>query len=170
MSDPTDPGPDRRRFLCQLAGSGCAVLLAQCTFSEVYTEAGSASLPFDVADPTYAALAEIGGTLGIDVTTDADPAKVLLIRRTAEQIVALERICPHTLCDMDPAGGLGVWDQAEDQLVCLCHLSTFAPDGRKLSGPSPRSIAAYAVSFDATTGTGTLTIGEPAAGDGGVDG
>lgn len=160
MSDLTGPGLDRRRFLCGLASCGCAVLLAQCTFSEVYTEAGNATLPFDLSDPTYAPLAQVGGTLGVDVATDADPVKVLFIRRTTDEIVALERICPHTLCDMNPAGGLGVWDQAEDQLICLCHLSTFAPDGRKISGPSPRSIASYPVTFDPATGTGVLTIGE----------
>lgn len=170
MTDRTGADLDRRRLLCGLAGCGCAVLIASCTIAEVYTEAGSATLPFDLATPPFDALAMVGGTLGVDVETSGDPAKVLLIRASEEAIVALERICPHTLCDMNPANGLGVWDQGEQQLICVCHQSVFARDGRKLSGPSPRGLAEYTVAFDAAAGTAVLTIGEGAPDAGMGDG
>jgi len=130
-----------------------------CTFSEVYTEAGAGELAFDIASPEFSALSTIGETLGIDIETDADPTKVLLIRRSADQILALERICPHTFCDM--SAPLGTWDTQAEQLICLCHNSVFAADGAKISGPTPRGIAAYTVEFDPVSGLGVVKVGEP---------
>jgi len=170
MTDRTGADLDRRRLLCGLAGCGCAALLASCTIAEVYTEAGEATLPFDLDRAPFDALAEVGATVAIEVDTSGDPASVLLIRQSQDAIIALERICPHTLCDMNPATGLGVWDQGAQQLICLCHQSVFASDGRKVSGPTPRSIAAYTVAFDATAGTGVLTIGDGAPDGGALDG
>lgn len=169
MTDRTGAEMDRRRFLCGLAGCGCAAVLASCTIAEVYTEAGDARLNFDLQTAPFDGLAEVGATVALDVETSGDPAPVLLIRTSQDVIVALERICPHTFCDMNPANGLGVWDQGEQQLICLCHQSIFASDGRKLSGPSPRGIAQYTVDFDPAAGTGVLTIGAADGSDGGVD-
>ncbi len=41
--------------------------------------------------------------------------------------------CPHLGCAVD-------WDAAGERFVCPCHDSVFAPDGRVVSGPSPRPL------------------------------
>lgn len=160
MTERSPAGPDRRRFLCGLAAGGCAAAMMPlgCTISDVFTQAGSGSLTFDVNSGDFSALATVGQKIGVEVPTDADPALVVLIRRAENEIIALEAICPHTFCDM--SGNLGTWDGGADQLICICHDSRFAPDGTLISGPSPRSIAAYPVEFDAASGQGTVTVGD----------
>lgn len=160
MSKEQREGVSRRTVLCGIA-CGCAVVAATtsgCTIAEVYTNAGSGELSFDLAEATYAPLSDLGGAVAVDIVTDADPVKALLIRNGEAQVIALERICPHTLCDMTP-GLLGAWDQAAQQLTCLCHTSIFDVDGNLLAGPSPRGIARYPVDFDAGSGTGRVQVG-----------
>lgn len=154
-------GIDRRGFLCGLAACGCvaAVGAAGCTIAEVYGQTGAGELAFDINSGDFAVLQTVGETFAVDIETDADPAAVLLVRNTEETIIALERICPHTFCDMKAP--IGVWDQPAQQLICICHQSIFSNDGTLVSGPSPRSIAAYSVEFDATTGQGVVRIGGP---------
>ncbi len=155
-------GIDRRGFLCGMAACGCAAALAQtgCTFSEVYNQTGAGELAFDINQGDFSALAEIGATLPIDIETDGDPAPVLLVRNAQDSVLALERICPHTFCDMRTP--VGVWDQPAQQLICVCHNSVFASDGALQAGPSPRGIAAYDVEFDPATGQGLVRIGTAA--------
>lgn len=153
---------DRRGFLCGVAACGCVAALgaAGCTISEVYSQTGAGELAFDVNVGEFAPLATVGETVAVDIETDGDPAPVLLVRNAESEVIALERICPHTLCDM--AAPLGSWDQSAQQLICLCHTSIFAADGAKVSGPTPRGIAAYPVEFDPATGRGVVRIGDPA--------
>lgn len=148
---------DRRGFLCTMAACGCAAALAGCTISEVYSQTGAGELAFDITQGEFAALQMVGATVAIDIETDADPAPVLLVRNAEDSVIALERICPHTFCDMKAP--LGSWDQQTQRLTCLCHISVFADDGQLISGPSPRGIAAYAVEFDPATGQGLVRIG-----------
>lgn len=152
-------GIDRRGFLCGMAACGCAAALAQtgCTFSEVYSQTGAGELAFDIGQGDFTALAEVGGTLAVDIETDGDPAAVLLVRNAEDTVIALERICPHTFCDMKSP--LGVWDQQAQSLTCICHNSIFLSDGALQAGPSPRGIAAYDVRFDPATGEGLVRIG-----------
>jgi len=152
-------GIDRRGFLCGMAACGCAAALVStgCTVSEVYNQTGAGELAFDINRGDFAALQEVGGTFAIDIETDGDPAPVLLVRNAEDSVIALERICPHTFCDMKSP--LGVWDQQAGNLTCVCHNSVFSEDGTLQGGPSPRSIAAYAVQFDPATGQGTVHIG-----------
>lgn len=152
-------GIDRRGFLCGVAACGCAAALAQagCTFSEVYTRTGSGELAFDINQSDFSALQTVGETLPVDVQTDGDPAAVLLVRNAEDSVIALERICPHTFCDM--TAPIGAWDQQAQSLTCICHNSIFSSDGALQAGPSPRGLAAYPVEFDAATGQGLVRIG-----------
>ncbi len=152
-------GLDRRGFLCGMAACGCAAALGAsgCTIAEVYTQTGAGELAFDINSGEFAALQTVGETVPVDVETSADPAPVLLIRNAEDSVIALERICPHTLCDM--TAPIGVWDQPAQQLICICHTSIFATDGALVSGPSPRGVAAYPVVFDPATGQGVVRIG-----------
>lgn len=134
--------------------------LPGCTISELKDAGGpppAEGINFNVADATYAALAEPGGM----VPVDAGPLAILLIRADDTRVVALERICPHEMCDMTPfaQGGVGSWDAGTMTLWCNCHASIFDTEGKQVSGPSPRDLVAYPVTFDAETGEGVLEVG-----------
>ena len=45
----------------------------------------------------------------------------------------LSPICPHLGCSIP-------WSEAKQEFLCPCHGAVFAPDGARVSGPSPRSM------------------------------
>jgi Rieske Fe-S protein len=45
----------------------------------------------------------------------------------------LSPICPHLGCSIP-------WNEAKQQFICPCHVAVFAMDGKKISGPAPRSM------------------------------
>lgn len=65
------------------------------------------------------------------VAHDVDLGAVWLVRH-GDGVVALSAVCPHLGCSIDalPDGSFG----------CPCHTSTFAADGAKTGGPSPRGM------------------------------
>lgn len=64
--------------------------------------------------------------------TDVALGACWLLRR-GEQVAALSTICPHAGCAVD-------FDEGRGLFSCPCHASTFALDGSRLSGPSPRAL------------------------------
>lgn len=48
-------------------------------------------------------------------------------------LTCLSAICPHAGCGID-------FDDKKQKFVCPCHNSTFAIDGRREEGPSPRDM------------------------------
>lgn len=146
---------DRRGFLRLLGCGGCAVALGSlpgCTIAEVF-DLGGGELAFDVAEQRFAALGAVNGV----ATADIAGRPVLLIRTAEDTIVALNRLCTHTQCDMSPSIS-GRWDG--EKLICTCHDSHFAADGKLLKGPATRDLTAYPVQFDAATGQGVVTVGD----------
>ena len=63
------------------------------------------------------------------VAHDVDLGSVWLVRR-GKDVVALSAVCPHLGCSIDAL--------ADGSFGCPCHTSTFAPDGAKTGGPTPR--------------------------------
>ncbi len=151
------PALDRRGFLKTLGcAAGCAALstLAKgCTVVELYGGAG-ADVTFDLAVAPYDALRTVGGV----VPVDTGARKLLLIRLTETEMVALDRICTHVGCDMTP-GVSGAWDAPSKQLICTCHGSVFDEGGKVLSGPASSDLATFPVEFDAAAGTGVIRVG-----------
>jgi Rieske Fe-S protein len=149
--------PSRRdavRRLVQCAGCALALpALGGCTISRVFGGAGG-NVSFDLADAAYAPLREVGGL----VPVDSGARRLLLIRVSASEIAALDRICTHAACDMSPDVD-GRWDG--EALVCVCHDSRFAPNGEVLRGPATRDLESFPVDFDEMAGTGTVQVGEP---------
>ena len=62
----------------------------------------------------------------------------LLIIRTASEFKAYSAICTHLGCIVD-------WDAPKKEIVCPCHAGTFDVEGRNVSGPPPKPLAAYQV-------------------------
>ncbi|MEL6182821.1 MAG: Rieske 2Fe-2S domain-containing protein [Myxococcota bacterium] len=145
---------NRRMFLGALGCGGCALLMkaSGCTIAEVYNTGGG-SLTFNLAEQQYAPLAEINGVVPVEVAG----RPVLLIRTDDSTIVALNRICTHTQCDMEPQAS-GRWDG--EKLICTCHDSHFGPDGTVLQGPATRDLATYPGTFDAASGAGMVVVGD----------
>jgi Rieske Fe-S protein len=142
-----------RRF-----GVACAAgPLAACEVSEL-RETGAVVdfLTFKTADAQFAALAAVDGM----VAADAGLAKLLLIRTGPDEVVALDRVCPHQACEMSP-GSVGTWDGGAGRLTCNCHGSQFAKDGVFKDGPAGvANLGAYPVTFDAATGEGVVDLRE----------
>ena len=135
-----------RRNVIKLIGSACAVSslasqLSGCVIAEVFTELGT-RFTFDLSDPQFEALKTVGEAVDVD---DAAGRPVILIRTSETEIMAVNRICTHTQCDMK-LGGFGEWDG--EKIICKCHNSHFAPTGEVLNPPADRPLPSYEVKFD----------------------
>ncbi len=93
-------------------------------------------------------------TVPVDSLPDGEPKRVALVAdhrdawtleknvelgaawllRKGSDVVAWSTVCPHLGCSVDKSstGGGG--------FTCPCHDSSFAPDGARLTGPSPRGL------------------------------
>jgi len=58
---------------------------------------------------------------------------VYVHRTSTGQLRVLSAICPHLGCSV-------AWQESKGKFVCPCHGGQFAPDGRHISGPPPRSL------------------------------
>jgi len=58
---------------------------------------------------------------------------VWVVKYSAGDITAFSPICPHLGCYYQ-------WNQQSGRFECPCHASLFAPDGKVLGGPAPRSL------------------------------
>jgi cytochrome b6-f complex iron-sulfur subunit len=77
--------------------------------------------------------------------------RVLLMKEKDDTLRALSAKCTHEGCTVQyvPADGI-VW--------CACHNGKFAIDGRVISGPPPRPLAAYSIEGNLK---GTVSIVKP---------
>ncbi len=153
--------PSRRAFLqtsCSVAG--LAVLSACNTqwpgeLATVKVTAGGSSLDFDVTQAAYAALATVGGMVGVDSGT----TQLLLVRASADKVEAFSRLCPHAQADLGP-DQQGSYDAPTSTLTCNLHGSTFDATGMGTAGPAKgKSLKTFPVTFDATTGKGSVSLG-----------
>jgi len=77
--------------------------------------------------------------------------RVIVLKKKDEKLGALSAKCTHEGCTVQFV--------AADALIwCACHNGKFSLDGRVLSGPPPRPLAAYAVDGDLK---GTITVSKP---------
>jgi cytochrome b6-f complex iron-sulfur subunit len=144
----------RREFLCSLGAAGVAsaalTALPACEVAQL-REGSSGEFTFDLADPTYASLALVGGMQ----SADALGHKIVIVRVSNQEFVALDRLCTHVFCDMGPDMA-GHWDKAAETLTCVCHDSVFAKDGHVLAGPATEALKSYPVVV--TNGIGLVTL------------
>ena len=138
----------RRRDALRVIGCGtCAVatLGPGCTFSELYSDFEGEAVVIDLNTETYAVLKEVGGMVPLDV----GPVKLNLIRVEDDEIVALERICPHLQEDMAPVGSSeqakGLY--SDGILICTAHGSQFDLNGNAVGGPTNATLQRFPVDF-----------------------
>jgi len=77
--------------------------------------------------------------------------RVLLVKEKDQKVRALSAKCTHEGCTVQ-------YVPADDVVWCACHNGKFALDGRVISGPPPRPLAAYNVEGDLT---GTVSVTKP---------
>ena len=64
------------------------------------------------------------------------PGHGIVVVRDDVGVMALSALCTHQACLLDLAG---------DGLACRCHASTFAMDGRVLTGPAKDPLPHFAI-------------------------
>jgi cytochrome b6-f complex iron-sulfur subunit/menaquinol-cytochrome c reductase iron-sulfur subunit len=73
------------------------------------------------------------------VARDVELGAVWLVRR-GDEVRALSAVCPHLGCSIDAV--------ADGSFACPCHTSTFAADGAKTGGPTPRAMDPMATKIE----------------------
>jgi menaquinol-cytochrome c reductase iron-sulfur subunit len=66
---------------------------------------------------------------------------VYVTKDTKGSLLVLTSICPHLGCTVP-------WNKEKSQFVCPCHGAAFAPDGKRLSGPSLRGMDSLETSVE----------------------
>ena len=158
-------GTSRRDFIAAAVGTLFACpLLKACEYVDIRESgpaggSGAEGFPFSINDPDFAALAEVGG----NVCVAFGPVEVVLYRASEDEILAFEKLCPHASLPIAECGEgqRGVtYDVESRQITCIFHTSIFnADDGTVVSGPAPRALFVFPVTFDAASGAGSISTG-----------
>jgi menaquinol-cytochrome c reductase iron-sulfur subunit len=89
---------------------------------------------------------------GWKVTSEKSTAWV--VKKGAGEIVAFTPHCTHLGCAYS-------YDERNKEFLCPCHVSTFALDGKVLTGPAPRALDRY----DVKVAGNKLLLGDVRKGD-----
>ena len=70
----------------------------------------------------------------VDGWREVDSSQTVYVTKDAEgKLAVLSAICPHLGCSVN-------WQKGQEEFFCPCHGSVFKPDGKHVSGPSPRGM------------------------------
>jgi len=137
----------RRRWIDTLLGGSLVAWAA----AVVYPILRYLTPPRDAGGPNKVTLTDAQkqelasmGSLITRIGTD----RVIVLKKKDEKLSALSAKCTHEGCTVQFV--------AADALIwCACHNGKFSLDGRVISGPPPRPLAAYSVDGDLK---GTITV------------
>jgi Rieske Fe-S protein len=105
------------------------------------------ALCIDLENPNNAALRAVDGARLITV----DGKRLLIVRLAESTFVVLSAICTHSGCTVK-------YSPTRGDVVCPCHGSSFATDGRVTHGPAALPLASFATIYDATAERVTVTL------------
>lgn len=141
--------PERRTFLGIVIGAGMAIFavlasipllrfalypLYAKTAEGGWSDAGPADSFASLSDPVQKLVA-VEQRDGWRESVAQRP--VYITKDKQGQVVVLSAICPHLGCQV-------TWSAERRGFFCPCHGSFFAPDGTRVSGPTPRSMDSLA--------------------------
>ena len=137
---------NRRRFLARLvaafgafaSASGVASIIAACTREK------ASGRRFDVSS-----LKDDGNGIITDVT-GSDGARIMIVRRSASDFVALSTQCTHEGCPVNAA--------EHGTITCPCHGSQYDLSGAVIRGPSQFPLLSYPTALIARTREVEVTI------------
>ena len=70
----------------------------------------------------------------VDGWREVDSSQTVYVTKAANgEMEVLSSICPHLGCTVG-------WRKEQDDFFCPCHGSVFEPDGKRVSGPTPRGL------------------------------
>jgi menaquinol-cytochrome c reductase iron-sulfur subunit len=70
----------------------------------------------------------------LDGWREVDTSQTVYVIKSAQgELGVLSSVCPHMGCTI-------AWHAGEHEFYCPCHGSVFTPDGKHVSGPSPRDM------------------------------
>jgi Rieske Fe-S protein len=107
------------------------------------------SVCIDLNNPATAPLTQVNGSLIVIAPSAAK--KLILVRTSDTQVVALSDICTHAGCAVH-------YSPSQMILACPCHGSQFALSGSVIRGPAVAPLRTFPVSIDTTTNTLTVTL------------
>ena len=127
----------KRREFINWAGLGLIasyfpVALVACSKSE--STANTANAEEFLAIGTISQLEEAGSLLN-------EEAKVLVIKDSQGELIAVNPTCTHQGCIVD-------WEPDENQFICPCHNAKYAPDGKVTGTPAQSPLSTYEVQED----------------------
>jgi Rieske Fe-S protein len=103
----------------------------------------------DLNNPATSALSPVNGSLIVVAPSAAK--RLILVRTSATEVVALSDICTHAGCSVH-------YVATTNLLMCPCHGSEFALTGEVIRGPAGIPLKTFAVSIDTSTNTLTITL------------
>ena len=107
------------------------------------------SVCIDLDNPATAPLSQVNGQLIVVAPSAAK--KLILVRTSETEVVALSDICTHAGCAVH-------YNSSQMILACPCHGSQFALSGSVIRGPAVAPLRTFPVSIDTTTNTLTVTL------------
>ncbi len=78
------------------------------------------------------------------ISYNGGATKILIIRESETEFVALDPICPHAGCIVNP------YSIATNTIFCPCHSSIFDIHGQRIGGPALTGLLPYATQFEGT--------------------
>lgn len=124
----------KRREFINWAGLGLIasylpVTIVACSESETIANTTNTEESFSIG--TISQLEEAGYLLD-------EEAKVLVIKDSKGELIAVNPTCTHQGCIVD-------WSADENQFICPCHDAKYAPNGKVLAKPAPSPLSTYQV-------------------------
>jgi menaquinol-cytochrome c reductase iron-sulfur subunit len=146
-AEPTGQAPpqDRRSFLATalgaiMAGAGALLAIPLVRFALYPIFAGTAETDWSDVGPTdsFASLSDPVQKMitisQLDGWRESNSQKPVYVTKDSQgQLAVLSAVCPHLGCQVP-------WNAEKKQFFCPCHGSVFAPDGARVSGPTPRGL------------------------------
>jgi Rieske Fe-S protein len=135
----------RRGVMCGLAGLGAAGALAACGTAESPSGSDSSTGATD-ASTTEGGSTEGGGT-GIAATADVPEGggivvdETVIVQPSADEFLAFSAVCPHQ-------GAIVGAPDAEGNIVCPRHQSTWTIEGELEQGPAETNLSEVAITVE----------------------
>lgn len=138
----------RRGVMCGLAGLGAAGALAACGTAESPSSSDSTS---SAGSPTDGATSEgtDGGAGGTPIAATADVPEggglvvdeTVIVQPSADEFVAFSAVCPHQ-------GAIVAAPDADGNIICPRHQSTWTIDGALEQGPAETDLSAVEITVE----------------------
>jgi cytochrome b6-f complex iron-sulfur subunit len=135
----------RRTFLVQ-SGILAAIAALEACGSLGGADVTAPNIPANstITVSNYPSLASVGGVAMIAIGT----APIAVVRTGASDFLALSRVCPHQG---------GIVNLAHNDFVCPRHGATYDLTGQWIGGQHAGNLHQYVTSYDATSGTLTIS-------------